>query len=345
MRTDITRRCFVTTALTALVVPRSTYAEISTIITGQIFKGDRAEDGVKGEGGEGLRVSSNTIIRQCQFLDLGNGAVRINVPVENLTVEDCEARNMYRFLEDTSSDKTVPADLTSFTLRKIAGREIDRSMTRIRYDSHQGVIEDVSAYGSSQCDLYCVGFQLDDTAHDITYLRTEAHAFREASRPDDKYWNGDGFSDERGNYNIRYLSCVATECSDGGFDLKSANVYLEGCSSRLNKRNYRLWNSGELHDCTSEDPHHYGGTGGSAHFSFHGSAGRYVLERPVVNAAAGNHAPVFLIATSTPLEIEIRDATINAPDAPLFKIEGVEPVITWVPDRDEQNIHVLSEGI
>src|SRR3546814_6810676 len=66
---------------------------------------------------------------------------------------------------------------------------------------------------------------------------------------------------------------------------------MENCVSRANKRNYRLWGSGELHGCRSEDPRHYGGSGGAAHFSFHGHTGTYILDRPVVRAAADNRAP------------------------------------------------------
>lgn len=340
---DLPRRYFLTATLSACLLPRSLRAETAAIITGKTFRGTRAPDGTRGDGGEGLRAKPNMIIRNSKFLNLGNGGVRINVPTDGLTIENCTANNLYRFLEDTSSNKANPAHLTNFTVRSLTAREIDRSMTRIRYRSHGGTIEDVIAYGSAQCDLYCVGFQLEDEAHDIRYTRAQAHGFREVSRSAYHYWNGDGFSDERGNFAIRYLSCMATGCSDGGFDLKSADVHLEKCVARRNKRNFRLWNSGELHQCRSEDPHHYGGTGGPAHFAFHSAAKRYVIDRPVVRAAAGNTAPVFLIDTKEPLTLIIRNADINAPDAPLFAVNGPEPTIQWVPERGQQAIHVLRD--
>ncbi|MCF8708228.1 hypothetical protein [Rhizorhapis sp. SPR117] len=343
MSAHVTRRRFLTTALSASVLPRLAHAQTATVIDGKTFQGTRIASGTKGDGGEGLRAKSNMVIRNCTFLDLGNGAVRVNVPTDNLIIEDCEAKNLYRFLEDTSSNKDNPAILSHFAVRRSIAREIDHGMIRIRYGSHDGTIEDVVAYGSAQCDLYCVGFQLDDEAHDITYSRVAAHGFQESGRPDDKYWNGDGFSDERGNRGIRYISCTATQCSDGGFDLKSANVYMEQCVSRANKRNYRLWNGGELRQCRSEDPRLYGGTGGTAHFSFHGDVDHYVLDSPVVRAAAGNAAPVFLIDTTTPLTLDIRNADIDAPDAPLFAIKGPEPVINWVPERSQQTIRVLRD--
>src|SRR3546814_12127064 len=72
------------------------------------------------------------------------------------------AENIYRFLEDTSSSNANPAVLSNFALRRTTAREVDHGMTRIRYGSHDGTIEDVKAYGSTQCDAYCVGYQLDN---------------------------------------------------------------------------------------------------------------------------------------------------------------------------------------
>src|SRR3546814_6394965 len=91
-----------------------------------------------------------------------------------------------------------------------------------------------------------------DTLFPYTTLFRSAHHFQESGTAASKYWNGDGFSDERGNHGIRYLTCTATECTDGGFDLKSTDVYMENCVSRANKRNYRLWGSGRSEEHTSE---------------------------------------------------------------------------------------------
>lgn len=339
----LTRRHFLAATLPVLAFPRLARAQTQTIIADRTFQGTRTINGTGGEGGEGLRAKSDMIVRNCHFLDLGNGAVRINAPTNNLAIEDCDGSNLYRFLEDTASTSSNPAHLSNFSLRRSIAREIDHGMTRIRYGSHHGVIEDVVAYGSAQCDPYCVGFQLDGEAHDIGYSRVQAHGFKETGRPAGNYWNGDGFSDERGNYAIRYLACTATGCTDGGFDLKSSDMYLEDCTATANKRNFRLWSSGLLRGCRSENPQHYGGTGTPAHFSFHGAIGRFVLERPIVRAAASNTAPVFLIETDVPLTLEIRDADIDAQGAPLFKIWGPQPVINWIPDRSQQNIRVLRD--
>lgn len=336
----LSRRRLLTAAALAPAFPLAARAQSSLLIEDRTFSGTRTPDATGGAGGEGLRARSGMTLRRCKFVDLGNGGVRVNVPTDNLTVETCEANNLYRFFEDTSSDSANPATLSNFVLRQIVARELDHGLSRIRYASSNGLIEDAAAYGSSQCDAYCVGFQLDGEAHDITYRRAEAHGFKETGRASGNYWNGDGFSDERGNQAIRYLSCTATDCTDGGFDLKSAGMYLENCFARGNKRNFRLWSSGTLRACRSEEPVSRGGTGRPAHFSFHGEVGRFTLVNPQVRASAGNDAPVFLIESSTPLVLEIVNADIDAPGAPLFVVDGPEPQIIWSPSQPEQNIRV-----
>lgn len=315
-----------------------------SLIEGRTFTGTRTLTGTAGEGGEGLRARSGLTLRDCHFVNLGNGGVRVNVPTDALVIEDCDGQNLYRFLEVTSSNNSNPAVLTDFAVRRVTALDLDHGFSRIRYASANGTIEDVTAHGSAQGDEYCVGFQLDDTAHDITYQRVQAHSFRETGRPAGNYWNGDGFSDERENRAIRYLSCTATDCTDGGFDLKSADMYLEACVASGNKRNFRLWSSGRLRNCRSVEPVWSGGSGGPAHFSFHGATGRFVLENPVVRAGADNRAPVFLFDTTTRLALEIVNADIEAPGAPLIAVTGgPEPEISWSPPREQQNIRVARE--
>lgn len=340
---DQRRREFVLAALLSPFWLKTASAWASTI-AGRDFAGFRSPTGAKEQGGEGVRVTSDTILKKCNFRNLGNGAVRVWKNTDKLTIEDCKGNNIYRLLEVTASNKSGQASLTNFTLRRITARNLEHGLTRIRYNSRFGIIENVSAYGRPTCDLFCVGFQLDDHAQAITYERVEAHNFRERTRPSDEYWNGDGFSDERGNRAIRYSNCLATGCSDGGFDLKSKGVVLENCTARANKRNYRLWGDGILRHCRSENPIRYGGTGSPAHFSFHGQARHFVLDRPIVRAAAGNKAPVFLLEAKKRVTLEIRNADIYAPSAPLFKVDGPRPKIIWSPPRSEQRIRVESWG-
>lgn len=344
-----TRRWFINaTAAGLTAMPSMLRAQTGsqTVIEGRTFRGTRPAGGTGPDGGTALAAKSDTLIRNCRFLDLGNGAIRVlHSNTQNFSIEDCEVNNMYRFIENWSwNHPNVPAPLHYFTLRRITARGLERNFLRIRYGSTRGVIEDVVAHGSGKCANYCVGFALDDEASDIVYRRVEAHGFSETQRAANRYWNGDGFSDERGNRLIRYHSCVATGCSDGGFDVKSAGVLLEDCRASANKRNFRLWNTGTLRSCRSENPVKNGGTGELAHFSFFGGSGaNYVIERPVVRAPVGNTAPVLFFQTTAPATISIYDADIDAPSAPLIQVDGPAPVIKWFPDRSQQRIRVARD--
>lgn len=337
----LTRRALMAGGLASLCATGAA-AQTRTVIQGQTFRGTRGNN-IGLAGGEAINAVSNTYIRNCRFFDYGDGAIGVHAPVNDFIVEGITANNMYRFLKATALG--VPdASLTDFVIRRINATQLERGFLFLRYRSTRGLIEDINASardnGSARNG---VGFALDDEASNITYRRVTATGFREVTREPTAYWNGDGFTDERGNSAIRYLNCTASNNTDGGFDLKSAGVYLNGCIARSNKRNFRLWNSGTLDNCQSHDPLWRGGSGGRAHFSFFGNVGTYVLRRPYVRAQPGNDAPVFLFITDTPAEIVVLDADINAPSAPLIKVEGgPQPTVRFIPDRSQQRIRTAS---
>lgn len=342
METAFTRRALIAGGLASFAAPAFAQTR-RTVIQGRTFRGDRGNN-VGLIGGEAFRATDHMYVRNCRFFDLGNGAVRVAAPARDFILEGCEAWNVYRFL-DATAEGVPDASLRDFVIRRMTAGHLERGFMRLRYQASHGLIEDVVANckqtGGSR---NCVGFALDDQANDITYRRVQAHGFREVTRESTAYWNGDGFTDERGNSAIRYENCTATNSTDGGFDLKSSGVLMVGCVSRSNKRNYRLWNSGTLQDCQSHEPLWRGGTGGKAHFSFHGEVGTYVVRRPKVRAAQGNDAPVLLFAgTTTPATIIIIDADIDAPSAPLIKLEGgPAPNIQFYPPRASQRIRTAS---
>ena len=149
-----------------------------------------------------------------------------------------------------------------------------RSFARIRYASHDGVIADVNASGiltTGAHDLP-VGIAFMDTAHDFRLERCTMRGFR-WKREDKQYWNGDGFSAERGNARLLFRQCAAWENSDGGFDLKASDSVLDDCVSGRNARNYRLWSNIRATRLTSVDPMKIGGIGDTNHFAIMGSEG------------------------------------------------------------------------
>jgi hypothetical protein len=343
------RRHFIVATAASAAAPNFVHAQISGQGTydGQTFIGTRSADGTSGSGGGTAIVGqSNMFVRNCQFQDFGDGAILFDKTAENIRIEDCTVSNCYRFLKDWSAQHPdVPAPISQFSLKRIRADKLKRNFMRILYNSKGGRVEDVIAYCHERGASYCVGFAVDDTVSDITYVRSQAHNFVEFGKSADHYWQGDAFSDERGCRQIRYYACVGTGCGDAGFDSKSGGVYMQNCLARDNKRNYRLWNTGTLKNCRSEEPFKRGGTGEAAHFAFAGSRDAntgpvYVLDSPVVRAAEGNTAPVFLFMTDKPASIAIYNADIDAPSATLIRVIGPEPSIHWYPALSEQKIRV-----
>ena len=81
-----------------------------------------------------------------------------------------------------------------------------------------------------------------------------------------EYWNGDGFSTERGDYNVRFENTVASGNTDAGYDLKSSNTVLVNTVADGNNRNYRFWSTSiTMEGGSSLNPTYYGGNTDIAH--------------------------------------------------------------------------------
>jgi hypothetical protein len=233
-----------------------------------------------------MRGADHLSFRRLQFRDVGNGCFRIGAPVSDLTIEDCTFRNIYRFIENTASGGERRAAMRGFAVRRCAGSGVERGFARIRYDSSQGIVEDCAADGEGiEGESIPVGCALDDTAHNIVYRRCVMQNFRQSNG--NRYWNGDGFSDEGRNYGIRYEQCEARGCTDGGYDCKSADVVLDRCIAEDNKRNFRLWGAtATLKSCTSRNPNWRGAgreNGGPAHIWLGGRRARIDVRDLVVD--------------------------------------------------------------
>lgn len=205
-----------------------------------------------------LRGASHVKFSHFDFRDIGNGAFRVAGAVSNVTIEDCAFENIYRFFENTAGDGEGHASIDGFVLRRCRGSRVERGFLRIRYNSRNGLVEDCTAQGTTNDGgRIPVGCALDDRANNITYRRVVMGGFQQLNGGE--YWNGDGFSDESDNSNIRYEACEARGSTDGGFDCKSRDLVLTDCIAEDNKRNFRIWgNHATLTNCTSRDPNFRG---------------------------------------------------------------------------------------
>ena len=278
-------------------------------------------------GGEPVYVAgSGAVYRGVRASDVGNGLFLIREPVRNLRIADVRVTGGYRVIENSAAPELKDASCVGLRVRGATATGLERSFARIRYDSHDGVIEDVSASGiltTGSTDLP-VGIAFDGTAHDFRIERCVMRGFRWQRKPK-QYWNGDGFSTERGNARFLFRQCAAWDNSDGGFDLKSTETLLDDCIGGRNARNFRLWSSIRATRLTSVDPIRIGGIGDTNHFSIMGARGAgeppvIHIEHLVVKSDRG--WPIFDVHNG-PAKIIIGSHDIRVPPGtPLVRSRG-----------------------
>ena len=189
------------------------------------------------DGADNLRFSD------LAFQNVGT-AFRVGADVGNLAIEHVEATNVARFFDNMVSGANASATITGLTIRDVAVNGYSKGAIRIQYNSNDILIEDVRGDSRFQDgDNFAIGVHLTDTVHDVTIDRV---AMRNALDTVNDYRNGDGFATERGTYDITLRDVIATGNSDGGLDLKSDNIVIDGAIVSGNGRNIRLWGTGAV---------------------------------------------------------------------------------------------------
>jgi Ca2+-binding RTX toxin-like protein len=221
------------------------------------------------EGNELFRLLSgadNLVFEGIDARNFGNGVFRVGADISNLAIRDVDASNVSRFIENYASGTATSATVSGLKVENADVTGYSRSVMRLQYDTHDVLIDNVVGdSGRTFGGLYVCGIALDGTAHDIVISETVMkNNFGQGSAAE--YWNGDGFSAERGNYNIRFENTVSSGNSDAGYDLKSSNTTLVNTVSEANNRNYRLWSDSiAMAGGSSLNPTYYGGNTDTAH--------------------------------------------------------------------------------
>ncbi len=250
----------------------------------------------------------------------------IREPVRNVQIANIRVEGGYRVIENKAAPELAGAGSVGLRVRGARASNLERGFARIRYDSHDGVIEDVSAGGmrtTGATDLP-VGIAFDGTAHDFRVERCSMRGFQ-WQRKASQYWNGDGFSTERGNARMLFRQCAAWDNSDGGFDLKSTETLLDDCVSGRNARNFRLWSSIRATRLSSLDPVKIGGIGDTNHFTIMAAKGASEplvihIEHLTVKSDRGwpifdvHHGPAKIIIGSHEIQVP--------PGTPLVRSRG-----------------------
>jgi serralysin len=233
--------------------------------------GTRAEDWQPGlsTGRELFRLltgADNLCFQDLSISNVGNGAFRIGADITNLTIRNVDAANVTRFLEDYSSGSNTSASVTGLTVQNVTIAGYSLGAIRLQYNSSNILIENVVGDSERQPGgQYIFGVAITGTAHDIVLRNVEMKNNWGQGEPG-TYWNGDGFSTERGVYNVLFENTKASGNTDAGYDLKSSNTVLKNAMAEANDRNFRIWsNSVTMIDCTSLNPTHGGGIGSLSH--------------------------------------------------------------------------------
>lgn len=230
-----------------------------------VFEGTRTVDWKVGAatGNDQFRIAKGASNLTFEHMNINNTGTAFKVvgDVSNLTIQHMGANNVQRFVEDYASGDNKTATITGLTIRDIDVVGYSKQAIRLQYNTSKVLIEDVRADSHFQTgDEFAMGVHLEDTVHDVTFRRVtvENNATVDGGKSD--YWQGDGFSAERGTYNILFQETVARGNTDAGYDIKSSNVTFDHAVSENNGRNYRIWGSNvTISDSVGLDPHKRGG--------------------------------------------------------------------------------------
>lgn len=257
------------------------------------------------------------------------------------------------FFTNMSAGNASQGTLRRFVIRGGQHDYMDNFTINL-FSASDGVIEDLTMDGHGMRSSAPVpnGVHLMEAngapSRDIVVRRCKAKNIICSTTAPGTYWNGDGFADERDCFNIRYEDCEASGMTDGGFDLKSENVVLLRCKASGNKKNYRLWGSGVLTDCDSDDPVRQG-SGPACHCDFPSAVDRssvFALDNFEANTPEGDPDIILNFGSVAPVQLTVDGANFAAPDLGLemaaaapavpsgAKVISVadgyaQPVITW----------------
>jgi Ca2+-binding RTX toxin-like protein len=221
------------------------------------------------EGVELFRLlggANNLNFQDLSVHDVGNGVFRAGADLSNITISNVDASNMTRFFQDDISGSAKTATVTGLTIQNVNIEGYSKGAINLTYNSNNITIKDVVADSQGQKGgLFVTGVQMSGTVHDVV-VEAVTMMNNKGSGGATEYWNGDGFTTERGVYNVLFKDTVSSGNTDGGYDLKSSNTTLINTVASGNNQNYRFWSDTiTMINGVSIDPTKSGGTGSTEH--------------------------------------------------------------------------------
>lgn len=176
--------------------------------------------------------------------------VTLKGSVENATIGPWQVSNVFRAIE---SNKNV--HIRNLTIDGVRATDLGRDGIRIRGDAVGVRIRNfaLSMRGAPQATPNLpIGIAVQEGRR-IAISDGVVSGFR-MRQVEGKYTNGDGVATERPVDGLSIVRVRSSDNSDGGFDLKSTNVFLDQLTAERNGRNYRFWGSVRANRLTSNDP-------------------------------------------------------------------------------------------
>ncbi len=229
-----------------------------------------------------------------RFENMGNGCFFINpsdylTGIHDLIFTNMEGFNVKRGLEMNGADAL---NVSNILITDWDFTGFSECCCRFSGDSRNIKVKDVYAdSGRQDRDDFAMCFQMMDTAHNIEFINVEA---KNTADTTSAYYNGDGFTAERGNYNIHWKNCTSTGHYDAGIDTKQGastadwlsgstttyreiavhDVVVDGGTFEDCKKNLKFWGDGiNVRNATVGASHHRGGSGTRCQYSLSPSTG------------------------------------------------------------------------
>ena len=290
-----------------------------------LIVGDRAENWTSGQanGSEVFRLlegANNLHFSDIDFENVGNGAFLLGGNLSNITLENMEADNVRRFVENYADEGASTASVSGLTVRDVQVTGFSKSAIRLQYDTNNVLIEDV--FGDSERqdgDQFAMGVHLAGTVHNVVHRRVTMNNATQTRGAND-YWNADGFVTDWGTYSITYEDTSASGSTDGGYDLKSKDTLLVRAAAADNKRNFRIWRNAMMIDVVSDEPFRRGGIGETAHVHVLGEEGNLTINGGTFSGDDSIDNLIFELDDSA--QVQVNDAIITDNLYELQKADG-----------------------
>lgn len=173
------------------------------------------------------------------------GAPRVGLRFDNVDME--QIRHGF-YLSGCSDLKLTGCDLKRYSKH---GFRFEGGCTNVTLQKCVTDCSEADPDWEKQTELFPFGFIVNDGGAPNTDFVFEDCVSRNNMMPlqTTRYKNGDGFVVEGNSQNVSFKRCIAANNQDGGFDLKVKDVQLEDCVAIRNKRDFRIWTTGNLRNC------------------------------------------------------------------------------------------------